>query len=108
MAKAEILPLPPNGPGSASWWTSQLDWATEVRRELLPQWRQHTNAYRDKVIPRLPEGIRVNVEFEKTEQKKHQLFYRVPALKLRAHPRTLRETHQAGPGVEPRDLRKAV
>jgi len=108
MAPAKILPLQPTGPGSAAWWTSQLDWATEVRRDLLPGWRIHTNAYRDKLIAKTPEGIRVNIEFEKTEQKKHQLFYRLPALKLRAHPRTLRETQQAGPGVAPRDLRKAV
>ncbi|MGH7177797.1 MAG: hypothetical protein ACREJC_10485 [Tepidisphaeraceae bacterium] len=108
MAAASHLPLPDKGPGSAQWWDSQLEWATETRKDLLKKWRANVNAYRDEVVAPRPESIRVNIEYEKTEQKKHQLFYRVPALKLRAHPRTIRDSQPAPPGQSPRDLKKAV
>ena len=60
-------------------------------------------AYRDQLVAARPEAIRVNIEYEKTEQKRHQLFFRVPELRLRAHPRTRREAESSG-----RDLTKAV
>lgn len=108
-----MLPLPAGSDrGSAQWWKTQLDWAAEIRRDLLPTWRGHANAYRDKLDPPLglPRGmaIRVNIEFEKTEQKKYQLFFRNPALKLRAHPRTLRDALDPQTGQPTRDLKKAI
>ena len=51
-------------------------------------------------------GIRVNIEFEKTEQKKYQLLYRLPAIKLRPTPRTTRE-YLINP-QQPDGLKKAV
>lgn len=120
----QVLPLPTGqGPGSAAWWTTQLDWATEIRKDLLPKWRDNAKAYCDKLKPNDPiDGIRVNIDFEKTEQKRHQLFFRLPTLKLRALPRTIRDSSAPaptqpgqspilGPNGQPlpsRDLRKAI
>lgn len=120
-----MIPLAETGPGSASWWTTQLDWAAEIRKDLLEKpitgWRESAKAYSGQLKPSRPDGIRVNVEFEKTEQKRHQLFFRLPTLKLRALPRTIRESSapQNGPNGKPmmgpngapiptRDLRKAI
>lgn len=107
-APSRSIPFPSTGPGSVAWWSGQLDWATDVRKDLLPSWRLNANAYRGKTLPPRPEGVRVNIEFEKTEQKKYQLFYRLPELKLRAHPRTLREAQAQTPGQPVRDLKKAI
>lgn len=75
-------------------------------------WRQNAKAYCDKLQPPRPGGIRVNIDFEKTEQKRHQLFFRLPALKLRALPRTIRDSQpRMGPNGQPlegRDLKKAI
>src|SRR3990167_790401 len=95
------IPLPAEGPGSFEWWKSQSEWAAEVRKDLLPGWRTRANAYRDALKPPRPDGIRVNIEYEKTEQKRHQLFYRQPLIKLRAHPRTARD-------VEAVDLKRVI
>lgn len=108
-----MIPLPREGQGSASWWSGRLDWDTQTRRALLPGWRKNANAYRNKLKPETPDGIRVNIEYEKTEQKKYQLFYRLPAIKLRPSPRTMREslpqpTIPGMPVVPPRDLKRAV
>lgn len=103
------LTLPEQGPGSAAWWRGQLDWRDEIVKEKLKEWRYHADAYRSAVKPPREEGVRVNIEFEKTEQKKHQLFFRLPELKLRPSPRTQRDASAApAPGMEPRDLRKAI
>lgn len=102
--------LPREGTGSAEWWSGQLDWAAEVRSKKLPDWRKSLNAYRDELTPPSVDAIRVNIEYEKTEQKRGQLFFRNPELRLRAHPRTLRDAAQPDPtnNGQPRDLRKAV
>lgn len=109
-----ILPLPPDQePGSAAWWKTQTDWAADIRKDLLDGWRHSARAYADKLIPVDAHTIRVNIEFEKTEQKRHQLFFRLPALKLRALPRTIRDSQPVpdpatGQPMPGRDLRKAV
>lgn len=97
------MPLPPDGTGSADWWKSQLDWAIEARRDLLKGRRDRINAYRDKLAAPRPEAVRVNIEYEKTEQKRHQLFFRVPTLRLRPKPRTMRTFQDTG-----QDLKKTV
>lgn len=102
--KPTVMPLPLSGPGSAVWWKSQLDWATEERRRLLPKWRANAQAYRNADAKTT--DIRVNIDFEKTEQKKYQLFYRLPAIKLRPSPRTTRDA-QLDP-ENPRNLKRAV
>jgi hypothetical protein len=111
----KILPLAQKGAGSAAYWRSQLEWSAEVRKELLPGWRTHTDAYRDRVKAITGEGhtsvspVRVNIEFEKTEQKRWQLFFRQPKLRLRPLPRTVRDA-QPDPltGQPGRDLKRVV
>jgi hypothetical protein len=110
---SKSIPLPSEGVGSADYWKGQLDWAADVRKDNLKEWRRNANAYREKLKPPRANGVRVPVEFEKTEQKRHQLFYRMPALKLRAHPRTEREAQPTEPTLppeqqQPRDLKKAI
>jgi hypothetical protein len=106
-AKVSPVKLPPDGTGSAQWWTTQLDWAADVRKTLLPRWQKHVNAYLDELTANTPDAIRVNIEYEKTEQKRHQLFPLNPALSLKPNPRTLRDLADPATGA-PRDLRKAV
>jgi hypothetical protein len=116
---ARPIPLPRDGLGSFQWWDEQIDWARDVRQPLIEhKWRPNIRAYTDEVVSPRPEAIRVNIDFEKTEQKRHQLFFRVPTLKLTATPRTRRDAEQApapaqsppfgGPAPESRDLRTAV
>lgn len=88
--------LPAKGPGSFEWWTSQLGWAADARTALKEKRRHLVNAYRDELVPPKPEAVRVNIEFEKTEQKRHQLFFQVPQLSLKPQPRTLRDLQTAG------------
>ena len=115
------IPLPADGIGSFDWWKGQADWSADIRKDLLEGWRRNAKAYCDKLKPSRPGAIRVNIEFEKTEQKRHQLFYRLPAIKLRAHPRTSRDAQPElptlplvgglnGSPTEPpaRDLKKAI
>jgi len=110
------LPLPKDGMGSFDWWKGQADWSADVRKGLLTGWRYSANAYQGLITPKtsvvgVPDGgIRVNIEFEKVEQKRHQLFYKLPALKLRAHPRTAREAigDPNDPNQPRRDLKRAV
>lgn len=85
------IALPAEGVGSREWWKGQIDWSTDTKNAMLEGWRKNANAYRDKLTSPTPDGIRVNLEFEKTEQKKHQLFYRLPDFKLKPSPRTARE-----------------
>lgn len=92
----------------------QSDWSADVRKDMLQGWRYSANAYQNIVRPKTPVvgipdgGYRVPIEFEKTEQKRHQLFYQLPALKLRAHPRTAREAVGDDPNQPRRDLKKAI
>lgn len=103
------LTLPRDGTGSASWWSDQLDWSADVRQKHLTDWRTSINAYRDELKAPSEDAIRVNIEYEKTEQKRGQLFFRNPELRLRPHPRTQREASTPDPATgQPRDVRKAV
>lgn len=110
-----FIPLPDEGAGSLNYWRDQLAWAADIRQKKLAEWRMSAAAYAGTLPPPEPRGIRVNIEFEKTEQKKHQLFFRLPAIKLRATPRTIRESlaldpqGQMVPNAPPRrDLKKAI
>src|SRR3990172_4722238 len=77
-----VLKLPSEGTGSATWWVKQLSFAEEVRNNLVEKkWRRNLTAYLDEGH-RTATDIRVNIEFEKTEQKKTQLFFQVPEVLL--------------------------
>lgn len=115
MPDQKTIPLRPKGTGSADWWMSQREWCAETKKDHLEAWRGHVSAYCGQLKPPKAGGLRVNLEFEKTEQKRHQLIWRLPAIKLRPHPRTVREAFaavansQPGPTQPPvRDLKKAV
>lgn len=105
---AKPITLPKDGPGSAAWWIGQLEWAADARKALLPDWQQSIAAYRDELKAASSYAIRVNIEYEKTEQKRHQLFPLVPALALKPSPRTTRDVAPDPLTGQPRDLRKAV
>lgn len=103
--------LPERGPGSFDWWQQQLQHSAEARDALKSERRDLVNRYRDKALPSRygKDAIRVNVEFEKTEQKRHQLFFRLPTLRLKPTPRTIRDAAEPDPLTqEPRDVKKAV
>lgn len=119
--KRRTLPLPAEGVGSLDWWESQTQWSRDISQPLLEQkWRPNIKAYVDEVQAARSEAVRVNIDFEKTEQKKHQLFFRVPVIRLKASPRTMRDAQQAPqpeqppvPGQppaqpQPRDLKAAI
>ncbi len=108
MARVDVT-LPNEGSGSFEWWDTQLKWAAETRHEFIPEWRANVAAYRDKVQAPTKDAVRVNIDYEKTEQKRHQLFYRLPEVRLKPHPRTVRESQTVDPATkQPRDLKKAV
>ena len=90
--------------GTWDWWQTQLEWSDEVRKDQLDDWRQNIAAYRDRLKTTRTEDVRLNIEYEKTEQKRHQLFFRVPELRLKPHPRTIRERGLSNED----DLRRAV
>lgn len=111
----KLLPLESNGTGSYDWWKGQLDWSAEIRKNKLSEWRINAKAYTDTLIQPDPLGIRVNIEYEKTEQKRPQLMFRLPVLKLRPSPRTIRDSYAIGASGQldslltpARDLRKAI
>ncbi len=116
MPNPSLLPFPDSGTGSLDYWRGQVEWAAEIRQKKLKQWRTNAAAYLGELEPTEVGGIRVNIEFEKTEQKRPQLFFRLPALKLRPTPRTIRDSYPVDPMVgqpDPtappvRDLKKAV
>lgn len=116
MADPKILSLASGtGAGSPDYWRQQLDWSADVRQKKLESWRRNTKAYLDQLKPSDPDGIRVPIEFSKTEQKKYQLFYRLPAIKLRPSARTIRSSYPQTPDGQPdfaqapaRDLKKAI
>lgn len=98
------LKLADKGPGSAAWFREQIDWSRDiVTKDLLPDWEYHARAFCGKVKPPRPEGVRVNISYEKVEQKRHQLLFRLPRLKLKPLPRTVRDAESSG-----RDLKRAV
>lgn len=115
-----ILPLSPSGAGSADYWRQQLDWAADIRTQKLNDkllgWRVNAKAYSGTLNSADPFATRVNIEFEKTEQKRHKLLYRLPAIKLKPAARTTRDSYDVNPATgEPdpalpvlRDLKKAI
>ena len=94
------IKMPANGPGSVEWWSGQLGQAKEVRDNLKMERRDIINRYRDRVRAASEDAIRVNLEFEKIEQKKPQLFYQVPQLQLEPKPRAVRESQARGIDLE--------
>jgi len=77
------IKLAPEGVGSFGWWTEQIQWATRVREQKQVLWRRNLDAYLDERVTRAAGDVRVNVEFEKTEQKRAQLFFQVPSIMLK-------------------------
>ena len=115
MPDAKPLPLPDAGTGALDWWFGQLDWSADIRKNKLTGWRTNARAYQDTLSAPEPGGMRVNIEFEKTETKRHQLLFRLPAIKLRPTARTSRDSYPLGDDGLPdlgqaptRDLKKAV
>jgi hypothetical protein len=110
-ASSAETPLPTDGAGSFVWWKEQLDWSKDVIDTQLPAWRYHVDAYRAELKPPRKEGVRVNIEFEKTEQKRSQLFFRLPDFRLKPTPRTIRDaTLQTpdDPAAASQSLRRAI
>src|SRR3990167_6729579 len=77
--------LPLEGTGSMSWWTGQLDWSASARKDRMPVWQQSVKSYLGERKGR-PDDVRVNIEYEKTEQKRSQLLFAVPRVILRPKP----------------------
>lgn len=67
--------------GSPEWWAAQLEASKHKVSELLPRWRRNRQRYRDDMYVEAGE-TRVNFEFEKTEGKRSQLFFRTPRVRL--------------------------
>ncbi|KKN52706.1 hypothetical protein LCGC14_0609870 [marine sediment metagenome] len=96
MAKTRpTISLPKTGPGSASWWSEQLEASLKAREALKNQRRDLIARYRGVVNAASEDAVRVNIEFEKTESKRHQLLFQLPQLFLKAHPVTSRIAQQS-------------
>lgn len=78
------IPLPKEGFGSLAWWEGAITAGEEPRDQLADaEWKPNVAAYRGKRTKKGDE-IPVNVDFYNTEQKKAQLFFRVPQVQLTA------------------------
>src|SRR3990167_3093760 len=77
--------LPAEGTGSMSWWMGQLDWGASARQDRLSVWQKNIKAYTGERTGR-SDDIRVNIEYEKTEQKRSQLFFATPRVILQPKP----------------------
>jgi hypothetical protein len=82
------LPLPEDGVGSLTFWRGEIASAREELKKELPHWREnlkrYTGGYQHAYGFELKETTQVNIDYEKTEQKKAQLFYKVPEVVLSA------------------------
>jgi hypothetical protein len=79
-----VLPLPKEGFGSKAWWEDAIQAGEEKRDQIAEStWKPNVKAYQGDVVKQKGE-IRVNVDFYNTEQKKAQLFFRVPQVQLTA------------------------
>jgi hypothetical protein len=80
------LPLPLDGPGSLAFWRGEIAAARDELKKELPDWREnlkrYTGGYRQAQGFELRDTTQVNIDYEKTEQKKAQLFYKVPEVVL--------------------------
>lgn len=108
-------PLPREGTGSLDYWKNQIEASMQDRDKRMVKWRENAYAYLDELKGPSAKATRVNIEFEKTEQKKFQLFYRLPKIKLRPSPRTIRDSYPTGGDGLPnyqaqpaRDLKRAI
>lgn len=88
-----LVEVPAEGPGSASWWWSQIEAAEKIRKKFEPTWKENLRRYKgqrhglDSYGVPGAETITPNVDFANTEQKKAQLFYQSPELQLAARRR---------------------
>lgn len=80
------LPLPKDGPGSLAFWTTEISAAREQLKKELTHWREnlkrYMGGYQHAQGFELRDTTQVNIDYEKTEQKKAQLFYKVPEVVL--------------------------
>ena len=102
MAHKKPTQLPKTGSGSTGWWGEQLEASKKARDDLKEDRRDLLARYRAVVSAASDDAVRVNIEFEKTETKRHQLFFQVPRLALDPHPRTLRVAEEARRDFEQR------
>lgn len=93
--KTKPTKLPTTGSGSTTWWSEQLAASRKAREDLKESRRDLVKRYRGLVVSDDSDAVRVNIEFEKTESKRHQLFFQVPQLFLKPHPRTQRAAEEA-------------
>jgi hypothetical protein len=83
---SNVLPLPQDGPGSLTFWRTEIAAARDDLKRELPDWRENLKRYMGGYHRaygfELKETTQVNIDYEKTEQKKAQLFYKVPEVVL--------------------------
>jgi hypothetical protein len=81
-----VLPLPPDGIGSLTFWRGEIAAARDEIRKELTDWRENLKRYMGGYHHAhgfdLRDTTQVNIDYEKTEQKKAQLFYKVPEVVL--------------------------
>lgn len=81
------LPLPKDGIGSLAYWQSEISAAADRRKREIPEWKRDLErTYRptDRAAgspgagTEIAEGIRVPSDFYNVEQKKGQMFFKLP------------------------------
>jgi hypothetical protein len=80
------LPTGATAAGSEKWWSEEIEQAQKRRKKELPLWRANLDRYRGEK-PKLTglnarDVMPVNVDFEKVEAKKSQLFFQQPDIML--------------------------
>jgi hypothetical protein len=81
------IPLPKDGtPGSESYWADEIELAEKRKHKELPTWQQNVERYKGKnqTYPGLPQRytFSVNGDFINCEQKRPQLCYQVPEVRV--------------------------
>jgi len=73
-------------PNTVEYWRAQITAAEEKRDPLVTEWRNNVQRYLAKTLPIQPKAhtVVVPLDYANTEQKKAQLFFRVPELHLKA------------------------
>lgn len=88
LPQTTILPLPEEGVGSLTFWRGEISAARDEVKKELGNWREnlkrYMGGYHQAYGFEQRETTQVNIDYEKTEQKKAQLFYKVPEVVLTA------------------------
>lgn len=82
---APVLPLPAEGHGSLSYWTSQIKDSEEKRNRYKDlEWDKNIQSYLGKSLTTVPEQDTVTVpkDFANVERKKAELFFQNPDVNL--------------------------